>query len=151
MSHKTRVLQLLMLVSVISIALVVLLLVGAINLLFVDRDTLSPTEKIRQRTEAVLQAAKYPRPTNSLTPVPLEFDACGNWLPGVLRRNNNQYSIVIMGVWGDGASPIPGGTGSITAAVQVVFPDNTRLEMQYYAYTLYLCRLIPDGGEHELF
>jgi hypothetical protein len=151
MSHKTGVLQLLMLASVVSVTLVVLLLASAINLLFVDRDALSPTERIRQRTEYLLQVGKYPRPITSLTLVPLEFDTCGSWLPEVLRRNNNQYSIVIIGVWGDGASPIPGGTGSITAIVRVVFPDKTRIEMQYYAYTLDICRLIQDGGEHELF
>jgi hypothetical protein len=75
------------------------------------------------------------------------LSACGDWLPGILKRNNNQYSIVIVGVWGDYASPIPGGTGSITATVHVEFPDGTYIEMQYYAYTLDLCRLIQEPTE----
>ena len=146
MNHSPRV-PLLVLACMVVITIVVMLLAGAIGLLSANRDTISPTERIRQRTEVLLQSAIYSRPTNASTLVPVELAACGNWLPEILKRNNNQYSIVIMGVWGDGASPVPGGTGSITAIVHIVFPDDTRIEMQYYAYSLDLCRLIQDGSE----
>ena len=73
-----------------------------------------------------------------------EVGGCGDWLHDILERNGNQYSILIIGVWGDYASPIPGGTGTTSASVQVVFPDGARVNMQYYAYTLVLCELAPD-------
>jgi hypothetical protein len=125
----------------------VLLLFNAVRLFFRDWASISPAEEIRQHTEAILQAVQNPLATHTSSATPDELGRCGNWFPEVLKRNNNQYSIVITGIWGDGASPIPGGTGSITATVHVIFPDDTRIEMQYYAYTLDLCRLIHDGTE----
>ncbi len=144
MSRRLRVLVF-VLASMVAITIVILLLAGGIRPLFVNWDIPSPTERIRQHTVALLQGAASPPPTNSFTHVPNELATCGNWLPEILKRNNDQYSIVIVGVWGDGASPISGGTGTITATVYVVFPDKTRIEMQYYAYSLNLCRLIQDG------
>jgi hypothetical protein len=146
MRHSPRV-PLLALASIGIITILVVLLAGGIGLLFSNWDTTSPAEQIRQHTEALLQEVIYPRPASALPTTPVGLRVCGSWLPEILKRNGSQYSIVIMGVWGDGASPIPGGTGSITAIVHVVFPDDTRIEMQYYTYMLDLCRLIHDGAE----
>jgi hypothetical protein len=111
------------------------------------RPRTSPTDQIRQRTDDILQTAKYqtdpPTPGTIEAIWSLDLKKCGSLLPEAMRRNNNQYSIVVVGVWGDGASPIPGGTGAIQAAVNVVFPNGTRVEMQYYQYTLEVCRELP--------
>ncbi len=146
MSHSPRV-PLFVLARMVAITILVLLLAGGIGLLSSSWDTTSPTEQLRQRTEALLQEAIYPRPPSALPMTPVGSRACGSWLPEILKRNSNHYAIIILGVWGDGASPIPGGTGSITAVVHVVFPDDTRIELQYYAYTLDSCRLIHDRSE----
>jgi hypothetical protein len=63
-----------------------------------------------------------------------------------MRRNGNRYSVNIIGVWGDDATHIPGGTGATQAIVNVGFSDGTRFEMQYYQYTLEICREIPNGS-----
>jgi len=97
--------------------------------MFATAYSTSPTDTIRQQTENVLQ---HPETQNF----------CGTWLSDVLRRNNRQYAVHMVGVWGDYASPIPGGTGSISALVNVDFPDGTRIEFEYYAYTLLRCQLL---------
>ena len=146
MNHQHRLLQI-ALGGIIAISVVVLLLLGVAHQIFSNWNPISAAARIRQHTEDILQAAITSLPTYSSTTVLAELDACGRWLPIMLKRNNNQYSIVIVGVWGNDASPIPSGTGSITAIVHVEFPDGARVEMQYYAYTLDLCRLIKDGNE----
>jgi hypothetical protein len=134
--------------AVTMIVLLSLFMSGAANR-FPDNSAnqISPVQMIRERTEAVLQEAKYPMQTKSSSTVPSKSAVCGSWLPAILQRNNNQYSITIVGVWGDDASPIPGGTGSTTALVHVDFPDGSRIEMQYYAYSLDTCRLIQSNSE----
>ena len=66
MSHSPRV-PLLVLASLVAITILVLLLAGGIGLLSSSWDTTSPTEQIRQRTEALLQEAIYPRPPSAIT------------------------------------------------------------------------------------
>jgi len=104
----------------------------------------TPTEVVRQETQKVLQAAEY-HPGDLTVTFSYEdrvssLNACSGFLPKLMKRNNNRYSMTIVGVWGDYASPIPGGTGAIVAIVQVDFPDRTLVEMQYYQYALDTCQ-----------
>jgi hypothetical protein len=106
----------------------------------------SPTELLRRETEGLLQAARFQpdgtKPSTYSANAPIELTICGRFLPEAMRKNGNNYSITIVGVWGDGGTPIPGGTGAIEALVNVLFPDGTGIEMHYYQYTLEVCREI---------
>jgi len=63
-------------------------------------------------------------------------------LTEIIRRNDGQYSIADIKVWGLEGTPIPGGTGATESIALVSFPDNTVLELQFYRYTLVSCREI---------
>jgi hypothetical protein len=101
----------------------------------------SETEKIRHYTEEILRKAQYPLSTLEATQTENNFNVCSNTLTKIMKQNNNRYSIEIVGVWGTYASPIPGGTGTTTATVHIVFPDGVLIEIQYYA-TAAFCREI---------
>jgi hypothetical protein len=110
----------------------------------------SPSDRIRQQTIELLQEVEFQAgkaiPTYTVR-AESAVSLCGNVLPEAMKRNNNKYSLVIVGVWGDYASPIPGGTGSIEAVVNIEFPDGVRLQLQYYAYTLDGCRELSHSIE----
>jgi hypothetical protein len=101
----------------------------------------SKTEITLQHVKQLLQAVQQPDATNSAFVSQLKV--CGDSLASAMKRNNNQYTIQIVGVWGTYASPIPG-TGTTTSVVNVVFPDRTIIEMQFYGYALNLCREIGE-------
>src|SRR5262245_11740160 len=130
----------------------VLLVCGAVySFLRGWADRPSETERTRQEVDQIIQAAKFQPgellPTSTWLDIQFAANLCGNPLRSAMQRNNNTYSIVILGVWGTYASPIPGGTGTTVAVVEVLFPDKTRLRMEFYGSTLESCRELPPGNE----
>jgi hypothetical protein len=146
MSNRRKLLQgILVSIGAITITAVVLI-IGFLQV-FRGKETLSSTDIIRKQTVAILEAAKYSPISKATAVEEITKSVCGKLLTQALKRNNNVYSIIILGVWGDDASPIPGGTGNNSAVVQVLFPDKARIEMHYYAYTLNICRLVPNSTQ----
>jgi hypothetical protein len=66
---------------------------------------------------------------------------CWNGLREGMARNSNQYSLVVAGIYGDNGTHIPGGTGSDQVVINVVFPDGSWVELNFYADTLNMCEL----------
>jgi hypothetical protein len=57
-------------------------------------------------------------------------------------NSNNQYKLVVAGVWGDEGTPT--GLGADEVMIEVIFADGTRAELQYYNNTLVVCREKTD-------
>jgi hypothetical protein len=108
----------------------------------------SPTDIIREQTDRIVQAAAFHAGSPTPSTLTGEVTFCAGFLPAAMKRNNNNYTIVVVNVMGGMASPKPFGTGAVQANVNVVFRDGTRIEMEYYQYMLVICREEPDRSAY---
>jgi hypothetical protein len=94
--------------------------------------------------QAVLSAAEQP---NATIPEEFRYDVlqgCWEFLQEAIQTHGNDYTLSLVGIWGDEGTPIGAGTGSTVSVVEVVFSDGARMALQTYAYTLETCRYITD-------
>jgi hypothetical protein len=94
--------------------------------------------------EAVLSAAEQ---RNATIPEEFRYDVlqpCWELLQEAIQTHGNEYTLILVGIWGDEGTPMGAGTGSTESVVEVVFSDGARLALQSYAYTLETCRYITD-------
>jgi hypothetical protein len=68
------------------------------------------------------------------------LEQCWKLLGEAMTRNNNQYTLRVAGIYGNYGTPIPSPVGSTQVILEVVFPNGTSVEMEYYQSTLEACR-----------
>jgi hypothetical protein len=69
---------------------------------------------------------------------------CPVLLREYMVKNNNQYTMYVAAVFGDNGTPIPG-TGTDAVLINVVFPDESRIQMQFYGNIFETChKLDPE-------
>jgi hypothetical protein len=98
--------------------------------------------------ELILEAFAAYGDKLALSDLPLDVrygvEQCQAFLQAAMRENQNQYELVVTGVFGDYGTPTAGGTGTTEAVITIVFPDGTRAEMHYYGHHLDVCQEISD-------
>ena len=102
----------------------------------------SPSESALDSTALVLEAVRenqgQPVPTDLPFDVRSGVNQCWTFLQEAMAKNNNRYELVVVSVWGDYGTPTSHNADEVL--IEVVFPDGTRAEMQYYNNTLEVCR-----------
>jgi hypothetical protein len=111
-------------------------------------DPLSPVQTDIDQTELILDAFAAHGDMLVLSDLPLDVrygvEQCQAFLQAAMRENQNQYKLVVAGVFGDQGTPVAGGTGTTEVVITSVFPDGTRAEMHYYGHHLDVCQEIND-------
>jgi hypothetical protein len=104
-----------------------------------------PEQSDLQQTELILEELEL-HPGDSMPddfPLDLKLaEQCWGFLQDTMARNDNQYTLVIVGVYGDYGTPTSHGANEVV--INIVFSDGTRVEMYYYNHTLELCRGLTD-------
>lgn len=141
-----------LLVVIGGIILFVAIQCGPLIWLFSESESFPPEDPALEQTHLMLDSAK----THPVGPIPTELpfdmlygaEQCWSLLQETMAANDNQYTVVLVGVWGDAGTHYSGGsggTGTTEVVIEVVFPDETRIEMYYYAYTLEVCRELNNN------
>jgi hypothetical protein len=139
------------LLTVVLIGVLVGIGICSFAYLLLDRywlDPLSPVQTDMDQTELILEAFAAYGDKLALSDLPLDVrygvEQCQAFLQAAMRENQNQYELVVTGVFGDYGTPTAGGTGTTEAVITIVFPDGTRAEMHYYGHHLDVCQEISD-------
>jgi hypothetical protein len=144
------------LLTVVLIGVLVGIGICSFAYLLFDRywsDPPSPVQTDMDQTELILEAFAAHGDTLVLSDLPLDVrygvEQCQAFLQAAMRENQNQYELVVTGVFGDYGTPVAGGTGTTEVVITIVFPNGTRAEMQYYGHHLDRCREIDDQGNRS--
>jgi hypothetical protein len=108
--------------------------------------TSHPADPAIDRTELILEAVKdHPdEPPPDDLPSDMQFGAeqCWDMLQDAMAASHNQYTLEVVGVYGDYGTPT--GHGATEIVVLVTFTDELQITMQYYNYTLEMCRQVTN-------
>jgi hypothetical protein len=104
----------------------------------------SPSDYPMQQASTLMQAIALHTTGPMPTSLPINgylSQGCWDILQTAMAKNNHQYTLVVAGIYGDGGTLVPGGTGSDVVLIDVAFPDGTSVELNFYASTLNMCQL----------
>ena len=111
-------------------------------------DRLSPVQTDIDQTELILEAFAAHGDKLVLSDPPLDVrygvEQCQALLQTAMRQNQNQFELVVAGIFGDYGTPVVSGTGTTEIVITIVFPDGTHAEMYYYGHHLDVCQEIDD-------
>ncbi len=141
----------LLLLAAIAVVLVIAAVCGGIYGLFEDWSTYVSNydERALNHAESFLEelSTYHGEQTQiDLTPYWGLMENCLSFLQEAMTRNDNQYTLIVAGVFGDYGTPKRAGTGATEVVIEVVFPDGTRVALQYYASTLEHCFNVADDS-----
>lgn len=119
-----------------------------------SQESWSPIEYPLEQATWILQAiaAKTTKPLLNDLPTKIGFymteyglDQCWNVLEEAMVRNNNQFTLPVARVYGKYGTPIPSPVGSTQVVIEVIFPNGTVIQMEYYNSTLEACPEMSDS------
>jgi hypothetical protein len=109
-------------------------------------NSLSASDRAIEQTQLILEEFDTRGGEAALDNLPLDAQygvkQCRSLLRTAMINSNNQYKLVVAGVWGDEGTPT--GLGADEVMIEVIFADGTRAELQYYNNTLVVCREKTD-------
>ncbi len=133
------------LLAAIGIVLVIVTVCGGINLLIEGWLSYVPHEYALNHAESLLERLSTGHGEQTQINLPY-WEYVEDCLGEAMTRNDNQYTLIVAGVFGEYGTPMAGGTGATVVVIDVVFPDGTRVALQYYANILEHCFNVADDS-----
>jgi hypothetical protein len=126
-----------------AIALLTVVICGSLALALSNWASYSPSAYPLQLVQLFLQTVENSKSEPSTEEGQIWAGQCWGILQEAMTRNNNQYNVNVVGIYGSShGTPIFGNTGATLVIIEVAFPDGARVEMDYYEGTLEGCRSV---------